>query len=108
MSNGSDSGLRDLFDCFEGHYRKIQEEKAKTLNKLEDEIMKLTTENAKLQKRLWLAVSDVNNLRKLGGWGCKYCMYEDEFSRAICIGCDYNDGNNWAWHGFKERSDENG
>lgn len=48
------------------------------------------------------AIKDLNTLRKQSGWRCFACYFNDHYERSICIGCDYNDGNNWKWRGQKK------
>ena len=62
----------------------------------------LTTLQAELEKVKAdrdAAVKDLHTLRKLSGWKCFACYYNDHYERSVCAGCDYNNGNNWQWRG---------
>lgn len=67
---------------------------------------KLRTELDRLKRERDQAVEDLNTLRKRSGWKCEVCYYNDHYNRDICIGCEYNNDNNWKWRGVQEEKHE--
>ena len=59
----------------------------------------LQSELEKVKAERDAAVKDLHTLRKLSGWKCFACYYNDHYERSVCAGCDYNNGNNWQWRG---------
>lgn len=62
----------------------------------------LIAENDRLKKRLDAAVAD---LRKLAHEHCTcYACINDKFDydKSVCVGCQYNNWNNWQWHGMED------
>jgi hypothetical protein len=68
-------------------------------------IESLQAQLAKEKRRADRAVEDLNTLRKKSRWTCFACKYDASYVREICAGCDYNNGNNWAWRGDAEEGD---
>ena len=48
------------------------------------------------------AIADLNSLRIRSKWPCEACYYVEHNRRDICLGCGYNNYNNWQWRGIKE------
>ena len=67
---------------------------------------KLEAENKQLRRERDQAVEDLNTLRKRSGFKCEACYYSDHYSRDVCIGCEYNNDNNWKWRGVQEEENE--
>ena len=48
------------------------------------------------------ALYDLRVLRKETGKTCFACERENTFDRCLCVGCEYNNGDNWEWRGVPE------
>lgn len=89
------STLRAENEKLRAELERVRYEKDKAIETLSDNL------RAAYQSRD-AAIKDLNTLRKQSGWRCFACYFNDHYERSICIGCDYNDGNNWKWRGQKE------
>lgn len=77
-----------------------------TNRRLADKIRMLQAELVQLKRERNQAVEDLNTLRKRSGFTCEACYYSDHYSRDVCIGCEYNNDNNWQWRGVQEEKHE--
>ena len=77
-----------------------------TNRRLADKIRMLQAELNHLKRERDQAVEDLNTLRKRSGFTCEACYYSDHYSRDVCIGCEYNNDNNWQWRGVQEEKNE--
>lgn len=89
------STLRAENEKLRAELERVRYEKDKAIETLSDNL------RAAYQSRD-AAIKDLNTLRKQSGWRCFACYFNDHYERSICIGCDYNDGNNWKWRGQKK------
>lgn len=86
-------------DCFHTNVKWLNEE---SLKDPQDYIKELEAENKQLRRERDQAMGDLNTLRKRSRWKCEACYYNDHYDRDICTECEYNNYNNWQWHGIQE------
>lgn len=75
------------------------------LLKKQDSIISLMKELEHERKEKEAALGHLKFLRKMTGWVCFQCYYDENYERSICESCTDNDYTKWTWCGIEGNDD---